>query len=152
MRNSAIGQTQPAAATDITSIKDVSGGRIEQDFAKVAPDEKKAAATGTTNKGDSGSKISQNQSAMAVQVPSTPPRTRKTAATPGKRAAESPMTAATVYVADDSDDDSYNISEQVRCNQFLCPAVVHKNIPTKFMPIFQISRIFLMRGIVWYGT
>ncbi len=108
MRNSAIGQSQPAAATE---IKDVGGGRIKQDFAKVAPDETKAAATGTNIKGDSGSKIGQNQSA----APSTPPRTRKTAATPGKPAAESPMTAATVYVADDSDDDSFNISEQVRC-------------------------------------
>jgi hypothetical protein len=112
---SAIGQTQPAAAVmDISSIKDVSGGKIEQDFAKVAPDETKAAVAGTIKKSNSGSKIGQNQSA-AVQMPSTLPRTRKTAATPGKHAAESPMTASTVFVEDDSDDDSFNISEQVRC-------------------------------------
>jgi hypothetical protein len=34
------------------------------------------------------------------------------------------MTAATVIVSDDSDDAGFNISEQVRCKRFLCPAAV----------------------------
>jgi hypothetical protein len=110
--NSASGSSQPAAAAMRgSSIKD------EQEFAKVAPDETKAVAAGTINKRDSGSKTGQNQSAAAIQVPSTPPSRRKTAATPGKRAEESPMADAPVIVSDDSDNDSFNISEKVRFKQ-----------------------------------